>query len=49
MAKVEGNSIKVSAIGGDLEVQFQENNGVYSQVTLIGPAQAVFEGTLLWT
>lgn len=48
MAKVEGNAIKVSAIGGELEVQFQENDGVYSQVTLIGPAQAVFEGTLLW-
>jgi diaminopimelate epimerase len=48
MDKVEGNAIKVSAIGGELEVQFQENDGVYSQVTLIGPAQAVFEGTLLW-
>ena len=48
MAKVEGNAIKVSAIGGELEVQFQENDGVYSQVTLIGPAQSVFEGTLLW-
>lgn len=46
--RVQGKQVKVTAVGGDLEVRFQVNNGVYEGITLIGPAQFVFKGTLQW-
>lgn len=38
------NSIRVKAKGGDLEVQFDYQDGVYKNVLLIGPAKFVFKG-----
>ena len=32
--------------GGKLKVQFEENNGNYTNVFLIGPATFVFEGKI---
>ena len=44
--RVNQESIIVSAIGGELEVQFQKRDNRYTGVALIGPAQFVYEGTL---
>lgn len=44
--RVNQESIIVSAVGGELEVQFQKRDNVYTRVALIGPAQFVYEGTL---
>jgi diaminopimelate epimerase len=44
--RVNKESIIVSAIGGELEVQFQKRDKGYTGVALIGPAQFVYEGTV---
>lgn len=41
-----GNRIKVKAIGGDLEVNFERTPTGFTNVYLIGPAEKVFEGTI---
>jgi len=46
MDKTKSNSIDLQVEGGKLSVQFKENNGVYSDVFLVGPATFVFEGTI---
>jgi len=38
------NSIRVEAKGGDLEVRFDFQEGVYKNILLIGPAKFVFKG-----
>ena len=38
--------INVHALGGDLKVSFNENNGCYSNVRLEGPAKFVFKGEI---
>lgn len=38
--------IKVKALGGDLEVNFEKRNDTYQNVWLTGPAKFVFEGTI---
>ena len=38
--------VNLDVEGGKLKVSFDENNGVYSNVWLIGPAEFVFEGTI---
>ncbi|GAA4269588.1 diaminopimelate epimerase [Hyunsoonleella aestuarii] len=40
------NLITLKALGGDLQVSFEENNGVYSNIWLIGPAKLVFKGSI---
>lgn len=40
------NKITLKVQGGELQVSFNEDNGVYSNVWLIGPATYVFEGTI---
>lgn len=42
--KTNANQIELDVQGGKLEVSFEKNNGIYSNVHLIGPATFVFEG-----
>ena len=46
VGKTKNNSVDLQVEGGKLSVQFKENNGVYSDVFLVGPATFVFEGTI---
>ena len=46
VCKTKSNSIDLQVEGGKLSVQFKENNGVYSDVFLVGPATFVFEGMI---
>ncbi|SIQ58050.1 diaminopimelate epimerase [Maribacter ulvicola] len=41
-------TIAVNAIGGHLEVTFQEEQGVFSNIFLKGEAKQVFKGELTW-
>ena len=41
--KTENNIIKINVVGGKLEILFQENNGIYTNVFLKGPATFVFK------
>ena len=45
-ALTKNNSIAIKVQGGKLKVNFEENNGNYTKVFLIGPATFVFEGKL---
>jgi diaminopimelate epimerase len=38
--------LTVNAKGGSLKVDFEFNNGIYSKVFLIGPAELVFKGSI---
>ena len=44
--KTTNNIIDINVEGGKLKVQFEENNGIYTNVFLIGPAAMVFEGKI---
>ncbi len=44
--KTNSNSISLPVEGGNLEVSFSENNGVYTNVFLKGPAKFVFSGKI---
>lgn len=44
--KTANTNIKLPVEGGNLEVSFSENNGVYTNVYLKGPATFVFKGTI---
>lgn len=44
--KVASNHVKINVEGGKLAVNFEENNGVFTNVNLIGPATFVFEGKI---
>lgn len=44
--KTTSNHIKLNVEGGSLVVNFKENNGVFTNVNLIGPATFVFEGKI---
>jgi diaminopimelate epimerase len=46
VGKTKSNSIDLQVEGGKLSVQFKENNGVYSDIFLVGPATFVFEGII---
>lgn len=46
IGKTTANQIELDVQGGKLEVSFEKNNGVYSNVHLIGPATFVFEGEI---
>ncbi len=45
--RVNQESVVVSAVGGELEVQFQKSDKQYTDVALIGSAQFVYEGILV--
>ena len=40
------NPLSISVLGGILKVSFEEVNGVYKNVWLIGPAKQVFKGSM---
>lgn len=42
----QGHEILVDAVGGDFRVSFNNVDGMYSNVKLIGPAQFVFKGEI---
>ena len=44
--KTTSNHIKLNVEGGKLAVNFDEHNGVFTNVNLIGPATFVFEGII---
>lgn len=44
--KVTTNKVNINVEGGKLAVNFEENNGVFTNVNLIGPATLVFEGVI---
>lgn len=44
--RTKSNSISLPVEGGNLEVSFDEKNGVYTNVFLKGPAQFVFKGII---
>ncbi|TDP61714.1 diaminopimelate epimerase [Flavobacterium dankookense] len=46
IGKTIANKIELDVQGGKLEVSFEKNNGVYTNVHLIGPATFVFEGEI---
>ena len=46
LGKTKNNIIDLNVEGGKLKVQFDENNGNYTNVFLIGPATFVFEGKI---
>lgn len=44
--KTDSQKVYIQAEGGDLNVTFKEENGVYTNVVLTGPAELVFKGNL---
>ena len=44
--KTASNHVNLNVEGGKLAVNFEEKNGVFTHVNLIGPATFVFEGTI---
>ncbi|TLP81254.1 diaminopimelate epimerase [Maribacter sp. ACAM166] len=48
MGKTKEHAIAIKALGGDLEVSFEERNGVYSNIYLKGEAKQVFKGEITW-
>lgn len=48
MGNTKEKTIAVKALGGDLEVSFDEENGTYSNIYLKGKAKQVFKGELTW-
>ena len=48
LGKTKEKIVTVKAIGGDLEVSFEEQNGLYSNIYLKGEAKQVYKGELTW-
>jgi diaminopimelate epimerase len=44
--KTESNTINLPVEGGNLQVSFSEENGIYTDVFLIGPAKFIFYGEI---
>lgn len=44
--KTDSNKVNLNVEGGKLSVSFRENNGQFSDIFLIGPAQFVFKGEI---
>ena len=44
--KTENTTINLPVEGGNLQVSFTEENGIYTDVYLIGPAQLIFTGDI---
>ena len=43
---IKGNLVKIKALGGDLEIKFENTGNHYSNVFLTGPAKFVFKGEI---
>ncbi|MEM8846045.1 MAG: diaminopimelate epimerase [Bacteroidota bacterium] len=48
LGKTQANAIKIKTVGGDLDVNFETENGMYKEVFLEGPAKLVFKGEVAW-
>ncbi|MDD7914450.1 diaminopimelate epimerase [Polaribacter ponticola] len=46
MNRTNSNHVSLPVEGGNLEVSFTENNGIYTNVFLKGPAKFVFKGSI---
>ncbi|WP_420402234.1 diaminopimelate epimerase [Flagellimonas sp.] len=46
--KTESNEVNIKTPGGDLTISFDQQNGLYTDVYLQGPAQMVFNGKVSW-
>ncbi|SHH77698.1 diaminopimelate epimerase [Winogradskyella jejuensis] len=46
--KTTSNKVILETQGGDLSITFKENNEVYTNIWLIGPATQVFKGEVEW-
>ena len=44
--KTSDNKVKIHAVGGDLEVNFENLNDVYTNIFLTGPAKFVYKGEI---
>ncbi|MEH6514442.1 MAG: diaminopimelate epimerase [Maribacter arcticus] len=48
MGKTKKKIVPIKAVGGNLEVSFDEQNSLYSNIYLKGEAKQVFKGELTW-
>ncbi|TVZ14484.1 diaminopimelate epimerase [Maribacter sp. MAR_2009_72] len=48
LGKTSANQIAISALGGNLSVDFKYNNGSYTDIYLKGAAKQVFKGEMEW-
>ena len=46
LGKSKGNQVQIHTKGGDLKVEFDEKNGIYTDIFLIGSAKQVFKGEI---
>jgi diaminopimelate epimerase len=46
LGKTTSNFIKIDVLGGHLEVSFSEENGIYKDIYLKGPAEFIYQGTI---
>jgi len=44
--RVKTNTVKIKAVGGNLEINFEKFGGIYKNVFLTGPAKFVFKGEI---
>ncbi|SMC76294.1 diaminopimelate epimerase [Cellulophaga tyrosinoxydans] len=44
--RVKTNTVKIKAVGGNLEINFEKSGDVYKNVFLTGPAKFVFKGEI---
>ena len=48
LGKTQANAVKIKTVGGDLDVDFKTENGMYKEIFLEGPAKLVFKGEVEW-
>lgn len=48
IGKTNSNQIKIDVVGGGLEVVFEKEKQLYTNVFLKGPATFVFQGEIIW-
>ena len=46
--KTTSENVTVNALGGQLKVKFEHNNGVYSEIYLTGETKQIFKGEISW-
>ncbi len=46
--KTKANAVTVKTQGGDLNVEFEQDGGGYTNIYLIGPTEKVFKGEIEW-
>lgn len=48
IGETEKNMVQLHTQGGRLQVSFEDNDGAYQNIKLIGPAEQVFKGEIEW-